>query len=252
MVLAQRLSRRNDGRHGGYALIAALIAVALVSLATLMAVEPAQTDARRERERELLFVGEQYRSALMSYFAIRAAGGQQFPKTLDDLVEDKRQLVTVRHLRRIYRDPMTNEADWVLEKQGDRIVGVHSRSMEAPLKHAGFPAAEHGFAEAKTYAAWRFLALADNSSAPAQALPASSAGNSDPGAASATAGGQPSSPAPNIDQVFNANQCFQEYVLPRSDCAVVPPEYGHDQASCVRTLQALYTACIASASSPNN
>ena len=64
----------NRRRHRGYALIAALIALAVASLAVTLAVRRAQVDAQRERETELLFVGDQYRRALANYFSHPVAG----------------------------------------------------------------------------------------------------------------------------------------------------------------------------------
>jgi type II secretory pathway pseudopilin PulG len=237
-------------RQRGYALLAALLAVALVALAALVAVQRGQTEAKRERERELLFVGEEFRRAIMSYYAAGAGGVQQYPQALADLVKDNRQPVTVRYLRRIYADPMTGEADWVLEKAGERIIGVHSPSRGVPLIRTGFAAVESGFAQAETYADWQFTASSTDANLGAQlgqspvlgTLPA--AQNSAPGSAPT-----PASTAPNNNQIFLNNQCYQQYVAPQADCTDEPPPYGKDQASCIRFLQALNASCLAAGAS---
>lgn len=83
----------------------------------------------RERERELLFRGGEIAAAIGAY---RAAGAGSGPRSLDDLIDDRRSPQLKRHLRRVYTDPFTGSADWepVLADDGSWR-GVRSRS-EAP------------------------------------------------------------------------------------------------------------------------
>ena len=92
------------------------------------------TTLQREREVELLFIGEQFRQAFASYRNASTNPAASFPTQLEDLVEDKRFPTPRRHLRRIYRDPMTGLAQWGLVKSGASIVGIHSLSTGAVLK----------------------------------------------------------------------------------------------------------------------
>ena len=62
----------------------------------------------------------------------------RYPESLDDLLEDNRGLVTRRHLRKIFVDPMTGRSEWGLVRVGGRIVGVHSLSDAIPVKQANF------------------------------------------------------------------------------------------------------------------
>jgi len=144
-------------RPRGYALVIALIAVVIASLAASLVIQNAQTKARRERETQLLWAGLQIRDALASYKSASPQGAPNLPLRLEDLVEDKRFPVPRRHLRQIYPDPMTGKQDWELIRLGERIVGVHSRSTERPLKKGNFPPGAGDFSSAGSYADWRFV-----------------------------------------------------------------------------------------------
>jgi type II secretory pathway pseudopilin PulG len=95
--------------------------------------------AQRERERELQFRGEQIRRALERYWA--AEQPPQGPPTLQALVADPRARPPRHHLRRLYADPLTGRADWILlsDPAGRGLVGVASRA-EGPRYLAGAPA----------------------------------------------------------------------------------------------------------------
>lgn len=114
--------------------------------------------AQREKERELLFVGNQFRDAIESYYR-HSPGASAFPKTLDDLVEDKRFPMPQHHLRRIYRDPITGKAEWGLVEApgGAGIMGVRSLSEEAPIKTGNFDARDTAFEGTAKYADWQFV-----------------------------------------------------------------------------------------------
>ena len=114
--------------------------------------------AQRDKEAELLFVGEQFRDAIESYHR-KSPGASAYPKKLADLVEDRRFPMPVRHLRRVYADPMTGNADWGLVEApgGAGIMGVHSLSEEKPIKSANFSTKQQEFETAESYKAWRFV-----------------------------------------------------------------------------------------------
>lgn len=113
------------------------------------------TVSQREKERELLFVGLQFRDALRSY-AEKTPGKQQYPESLEQLLLDERTPALQRHLRRIYIDPLTGSDEWGLIRRAGRIIGVYSRARGTPLISAGFPEELKQFADAKRYADWRF------------------------------------------------------------------------------------------------
>lgn len=114
--------------------------------------------AQRDKERELLFVGNQFRAAIESYYR-RSPGEQKLPKTLDDLVADKRFPSPQHHLRRVYADPMTGRPDWTLVEapDGAGIMGVRSRSEQAPVKTGNFDLRDAAFEGAERYSDWQFV-----------------------------------------------------------------------------------------------
>ncbi len=119
-----------------------------------------QLEAQREREKELLFVGEAYRNAIGSYYENSLGSSKQFPTSLEDLILDKRFPTTKRHIRKLYADPMiinmTNKKTWGLVMQQGQIVGVHTLSEDVPIKKIGFNAGYDAFSEAATYSDWKF------------------------------------------------------------------------------------------------
>lgn len=143
----------------GFTFIGILIIVALSGIA-LSAVGIVWHQAvQRENERELLFIGDQYRAAISSYYESTPGGAKQYPKKLEDLLLDNRFPVIKRHIRRLYHDPMTNKQPWGLIKQQDYIVGVFSLSSQQAIKKTGFPTIYESFAETTTYDEWKFVAV---------------------------------------------------------------------------------------------
>jgi type II secretory pathway pseudopilin PulG len=113
-------------------------------------------DAQREREIELIFVGNQFQSAIISYYEKTPSGIKQFPAKLEDLVIDTRYPSVKRHLRKIYLDPMTQSQNWGLVLRQGRITAIYSLSEATPIKKNGFPNIFDRFSEARTYQDWKF------------------------------------------------------------------------------------------------
>jgi hypothetical protein len=140
----------------GFTYMTALFMVAILGAGLALAGEVWQTLARREKEAELLFIGEQYRHAIRRYYEGTPGGIKRYPRALEDLLADPRHASTQRHLRKLYRDPF-GEAEWGLVTAPDGgISGVYSRSEQAPLKTANFRLRDAGFESAKRYADWKF------------------------------------------------------------------------------------------------
>ncbi|GAB7524991.1 hypothetical protein [Paraburkholderia sp. 2C] len=111
-------------------------------------------------EKELLAIGAEFQRALQSYSSATPIGQPTQPRTLEELLRDPRYPNVVRHLRKVYEDPMTGKADWVLvmSPDGQTIVGIHSASHAHPIQISHFPVAFQGFANRKSYTDWVFVA----------------------------------------------------------------------------------------------
>ncbi|MFP4032674.1 MAG: type II secretion system protein [Desulfococcaceae bacterium] len=162
---------RNPGagrrfREAGFTYLAVLVLVMVMGIALSGTGRYWSTTMKREREAELLFRGDRIRRAIEAYHRF---GG--WPKDLEELVEDRRAPVVRRFLRKIYRDPMAEDGNWVLVKgRGGGIHGVHSAGDDVPLKTGNFPPGYEQFESAETYADWRFVA--GRNAAPAKPPPA--------------------------------------------------------------------------------
>lgn len=115
-----------------------------------------QMESRREKEKELLFIGEEYRRAIASYYD-NSPGDPQYPAQLAELLQDPRFPMPVRHLRRLYPDPMSSDGKWREIRRQERIVGVASTSVAVPIKIADFPPEQVDFTGAAGYRDWQFI-----------------------------------------------------------------------------------------------
>ncbi len=139
----------------GFTYIGLLILVAIAGVALAGVGQLWSTIAKRDREAQLLFVGDEFRRAIGSYYE-GSPGVHQFPQALEDLLEDRRLPVVRRHLRKIYVDPMTGGTEWGLIKNGNAILGVHSLSKDKPLKTANFRPEDAAFEGSGAYTDWIF------------------------------------------------------------------------------------------------
>ncbi len=128
---------------------------------------------REEKEKELLWRGNQFRMAIERYYNDPRHKGK-YPTSLQDLLEDPAYLNPKRDLRKIYKDPMTGKADWALDPpppppgaapntiegasvmSGQAIGGVHSTSDNRPLKTNNFDLDDISFTGKTKYSEWMF------------------------------------------------------------------------------------------------
>jgi type II secretory pathway pseudopilin PulG len=138
----------------GLLFLLAGLGVALAALGTVWS-----TAAQREKELDLLFIGDQYRRAIESFWKIPLPVGtpRRLPKDFDELLVDPRFPNTVRHLRRVWRDPFTGTSEWGLVREQDGgFSGVYSLGEGQPFKSGNFPVDYEQFREAGSYRDWVF------------------------------------------------------------------------------------------------
>jgi len=187
---------RSVAAAAGFTYVGVLVLVAMVGMALALASELWHTVQKREKEQELLFIGNQFRRAIAMY----SAGGSGNLQRLEDLLQDPRTPGVRRYLRKIYRDPMTGGTEWGLVKSGgNAITGVYSLSDEEPLKRAGFSSADRDFEDKKKYSEWVFAPKptqgASGATAPAPAVPGAASPGQKTAGAQAPAQGTASAPA---------------------------------------------------------
>ncbi|HET7061882.1 MAG TPA: type II secretion system protein [Nitrosospira sp.] len=144
-------------REKGFTYIWMMFTVAAIGLTLAAAGQSWRTQAQREKEKELIFAGDQLRRAIGSYYE-SSPGAKRFPPSLEKLLLDDRFPFVKRHLRKVFADPLTGKFEWGLITQpGVGIMGVHSLSTGKPLKRANFHERYTDFEKAETYKDWKFI-----------------------------------------------------------------------------------------------
>lgn len=217
------------------------------------------TEVKREKERQLLFVGEEFRQAIVSYYDNSPQGARQFPLKLEDLLRDQRFPVIKRHLRRIYQDPMTGTRDWGLMREGGRIVGIYSQSQAVPLKTAGFSEEQEAFAKAESYRDWQFVYVASTGKESAEGSDTPAAGSANPSpatdnalpSASPASSASGSAPPPSRE---NLNACLEQRMSDTSACSAYCMDNKGNSGKCMQCNASVllrYRACMANGSIPS-
>lgn len=151
------LSTGSRVAYAGFTYLAVIVALFVLTSVILVTSEVWVTTARREAERELLFVGQEIRCAIGSYYERGPGVVKRYPVSLDELLSDRRFLKPMRHLRRMYLDPVSRSDNWVLLRAPEGgVMGVASPSPRMPLKQAGFGESFSGFENAGSYERWQF------------------------------------------------------------------------------------------------
>jgi type II secretory pathway pseudopilin PulG len=134
-----------------------LALLALMGIA-LSVVGPLWSDAvRREREQDLLRVGQLYAQALRVYQEAGPGSVKPYPETLEALLEDRRHLGTHRYLRKLYPDPIDPSRPWGLVRDSSNgIRGVYSTSLLPPLRREALDLGEVKLPAARSYQEWIF------------------------------------------------------------------------------------------------
>lgn len=142
----------------GFTYLAMLFAIATAGAVLASGSVVWHTEAQREREKELLRIGNEFRYAIGLYYHRSPGSVARYPEKLDDLLRDDRHLTLQRYLRRIYRDPMTGTREWgVITSPQGGIMGVYSRSDGTPVKTSGFEERDAAFSGKLRYSGWAFI-----------------------------------------------------------------------------------------------
>ena len=142
----------------GFSYVIVLFLVAVLSLLSVRALSNSLTTERREKEAQLLLIGQAYRQAIADYYQHSPGSNKTFPPTLEALLLDQRATRPVRPLRKLYRDPITGDTNWGIDRnEAGAVIGVHSLSMQVPYKKSGFPPELASFTNATSYQGWRFV-----------------------------------------------------------------------------------------------
>lgn len=141
----------------GAILLLLLVMVVILGLAAGMAGQSWRNTMQKAREAELLWRGQQYQQAIASYYGVRHGPQQMLPAKLEDLLRDPRFPNVVRHLRKIYDDPMTGEALELITDPAERIIGVRSSSDLEPFRQDGFPKSLEKLQGKSSYQEWEFV-----------------------------------------------------------------------------------------------
>ncbi|NWG87725.1 MAG: type II secretion system protein [Hydrogenophilaceae bacterium] len=208
------------------------------------------TAVKREKERELLFVGDQYRRAIESFWQASPKGQERLPKNFDELLKDPRFPDTRRHLRRAYRDPITGQVAWGLVKAPDGgIAGVYSLSEAESMKVANFPPGYESFETVPSYRQWVFQFSVQGTSSEGGA----GTGQGGTQGAANNAGGtadtqQPSTQKVPYDPMAWLDKVYQcEMVKQAAYQACLPYHSSGNQTawkSCTAEVSSNYAACI--------
>jgi type II secretory pathway pseudopilin PulG len=146
--------------EAGFTYIAALVMVVIIGIMLGAISQSVTVIMKREREKELIFRGLQYRDAIERW----SKKGVPL-KDLKDLVEptvsSNVSASKDRLLRKLYSDPMTADGKWkTLPSPPDPIQGIYgvaSSSSEEPFKQGNFPEVIKNFEGKKKYSDWEFI-----------------------------------------------------------------------------------------------
>ena len=139
--------------NNGFTLVGLAVIIAITGIVLAAVARVHSTMLKRDLAEELLFRGDEIKDAIDAYFKI----GNTYPRNFEELLKDPRGVNPKRHLRKVYKDPITN-GEWELIKdKAERIIGVKSKSEKEPLKKDNFPEEYKVFAGKTKYSEWEFI-----------------------------------------------------------------------------------------------
>lgn len=150
-------------RACGFTYVGTLIMVGILSITAAATLRLGAVAHRRAAEQELLEIGDAFRDAFISYANATPVGMQRTPPSLQELVKDPRYPTPLRHLRKIFVDPVSGRAEWgtVPAIPGPGIVGVYSLAEGKPFKVGNFDVRFQEFEGKTSYHDWVFMPPAE-------------------------------------------------------------------------------------------
>ena len=144
----------------GFTYLGLLILLAILGIVSAAGLRVGKVVHRRVAEEALLDVGKEFSQALERYRRMTPVGQAEAPLELAELLKDPRFPVVVRHLRKLYADPVTGRVEWGVVREEDtrRIVGIHSLSTLPPVKVANFARGLGDLGGKLAYSEWIFRA----------------------------------------------------------------------------------------------
>ena len=145
-------------KQSGFTYLAILFVIAITGIMLARTGIDWSQAGQREKERQLLFIGSQFRQAIALYYERTPGAVKHYPDKLEGLLTDERYVTPQHYLRKLYRDPITNLPQWgVIAAPEGGIMGVHSQSDATPIKNANFGYSNESFEGATKYSDWVFV-----------------------------------------------------------------------------------------------
>ncbi len=125
--------RRHD--EGGYTLVALIALMTMLALFAAAAAPSLQQQARREREKEAIFRGEEVAEAIRLYYAYKATkgvtGDPGLPSSIDDLTEGLSVGTKKVQILRgsAARDPLSESGEWQMVRPRSNELADFQRSL---------------------------------------------------------------------------------------------------------------------------
>lgn len=154
----QQRNRSLLNQHG-FAYVWILLVFTLLSLIIGHWASNYATVQQRYKEKELLRIGEEYRNALIRFYAASPGGVKTYPIKLEELLLDPRYLKVTRYMRQLPKDPISGNDFELIRNNNREIIAVRSTSIKKPIKQRGFEQDQQHFNDAQSYREWIFSAF---------------------------------------------------------------------------------------------
>jgi len=144
--------------EAGFTYIAALVMVVVTGIMLAAIGQSVSVIMQREREKELIFRGLQYRDAIERWSKKTKSPLKDIKDLVEPTVSNNVDRSKDRLLRKLYTDPITGgDFKVLLDPNTKEIYGVASPSNKEPFKADNFPEVIKDFKGKKKYSEWEFV-----------------------------------------------------------------------------------------------